>query len=975
MVGRVGQMVRFQHVATMTQGQVWNLADLTLGRVGEKVVLVGATYAEGGLSIWNVEAAGTPARLLGVYDYHRTQTHQAAPEAVLIDRPDGVSLLTTGLHGASGRVYRLTDDGTRGARDDGFAQAGLPNDLMGAGSFTTASGLSMIYTLRQGQPAFTLWRQEADGRLVQGDTAAPPPDVVPHAQTDALLALRFGGLDMLFTLSTQGNYIASHRVRPDGTLAPGEYLGASRGAGFNGPRDIAAVEVDGRHYLIVSSAHSSSLTTVRILPDGTMLPVDHVIDELTTRFRSVPVMEAITVGGRAFVVAGGADDGLSLFTVTPDGRLIHLDTIADTAALALSGVSSLAVREIGGRIVVFAGSETEGGVSQFVIDPGTIGQTRQVGVGAHVGTAGADLIQGGVGTTRIDGGDGDDILIAGSRTINLFGGRGRDVFIPLPVVGRVVIGDYEPGIDRIDLSMLGMIRSIQQLRFQPIADGMILRFGETIIEVHTRDGKPLTVGHFDNSLFPITHYQPPDVRSVVMGSAAGDVLRAAPGGSTIYGYGGNDTIFGSLVEDYVLGGAGDDSISTFDGNDTIWAGPGHDVIRAGPGDDLVLGGDGDDTIWGDDGDDMIGGETGNDRIYGGNGNDRLNGGAGDDYLSGDAGNDRLFGMGGNDTMDGGAGDDLLLDLNGNNLFRDLEGNNMMFGGAGNDRFYAGPGNDTIRGGGGHDYIEAGGGSDNVNAGPGDDTIHGGDGNDLLIGGAGRDWISGGSGDDTIFGGDDDDVIHGDDGNDFLVGEGGNDTMFGGAGNDTLRGNMGDDVMHGGDGNDRLIGGLGDDTLWGDAGHDLLIGDAGNDVLYGGDGNDTLDGSWDDDELFGGRGDDVLFGGHGNDRLHGGPGADTLNGGAGADVFIFEPGDNSPGIVDVITDFTPGVDLLDLTAYRLRFGGDDAADTDPAYPAGVLGWHVDGQATWVQADLDGDGVFDLMILLRGAPSLSESDFIL
>ena len=40
---------------------------------------------------------------------------------------------------------------------------------------------------------------------------------------------------------------------------------------------------------------------------------------------TVPVMEAVAIDGRAFVVVGGADDGLSLFTITPDGRLIHLD--------------------------------------------------------------------------------------------------------------------------------------------------------------------------------------------------------------------------------------------------------------------------------------------------------------------------------------------------------------------------------------------------------------------------------------------------------------------------------------------------------------------------------------------------------------------------------------------------------------------------------------------------------------------------
>lgn len=963
-------MVGFQHVATITQGYVGNVSDLTLGQVGGQVVLVGVTYAGGGVSIWGVDGAGVMPRLLGDYEYHRKLTHLADPQAVLLDRPGGVSLLAAGLKQASGQVHVLSETG-RGAADRGFVDSALPADLLHAGSFTTASGLSLVYGSTRGQAAVTLWQQQPNGRLVQGDSTAPPPGLPADAQIDAILPLRVGGLDLLVSASTRGNFIASHRVRPDGTLEPAELFGADSGTGFNGPRDIAAVEVAGRHYLVVSSAQSSSLTTVRVLPDGALIPVDHVIDELTTRFRNATVMETVTIDGRAYILAGGNDDGLSLFTLSPDGRLIHLDTIADQAETTLLDVSALAVRAVGGKIVVFAASQVEQGISQFVIDPGPIGQTMQVGPGLHDGTAGNDLIQGGTGTTRINGGDGDDILIAGSRSVWLYGGNGADTFIPLPIAGKVMIGDYEPGIDRIDLSMLGMIRSVQQLRFQPLPDGISLRFGETIIDVHTRDGQRLDASHFDNSLFPITHYQPPDVRSTIHGTAIGDVLTASRGGSTIYGYGGDDTIFGSDLDDFIHGGMGNDSIVAGAGDDTIWGGAGNDLIRGGDGDDLILGGDGNDSIWGEDGDDLIGGEGGNDRIYGGAGNDRINGGAGDDYIEGGPGNDRLFGMAGNDTMVGGPGDDLLLDLHGDNVFIDHEGNNMMFGGAGNDRFHAGDGDDTIRGGGGNDWIEAGGGRDNILGGAGHDTIYGGAGDDLILGGPGRDLIYGGAGNDLIFGGEDEDLLYGDDGDDFIYGEGGNDTIYGGAGNDTLRGNGGDDLLYGGAGNDRMFGGTGHDTLYGDDGDDLMLGEGGNDVLYGGDGNDTLDGGWNDDLLYGGAGNDRLLGGPGNDTLHGGPGADRMTGGDGADVFVFEAADSRPGAEDVITDFTPGEDLLQFTGLGLVSIGSDAFSGS----AGQLRWSLRGNLTVVEADLDGDGIADLSILLEKAPLLSDTDFIL
>jgi Ca2+-binding RTX toxin-like protein len=92
------------------------------------------------------------------------------------------------------------------------------------------------------------------------------------------------------------------------------------------------------------------------------------------------------------------------------------------------------------------------------------------------------------------------------------------------------------------------------------------------------------------------------------------------------------------------------------------------------------------------------------------------------------------------------------------------------------------------------------------------------------------------------------------------------------------------------------------------GNDLnnnLTGNAFANNLEGGAGNDTLNGAAGNDQLDGGAGNDVLIGGLGTD---------TLTGGSGADTFVFNLlselglGANR----DVITDFTTGVDKIDLT---------------------------------------------------------------
>jgi Ca2+-binding RTX toxin-like protein len=80
----------------------------------------------------------------------------------------------------------------------------------------------------------------------------------------------------------------------------------------------------------------------------------------------------------------------------------------------------------------------------------------------------------------------------------------------------------------------------------------------------------------------------------------------------------------------------------------------------------------------------------------------------------------------------------------------------------------------------------------------------------------------------------------------------------------------------------------------------LIGKADIDVK----GNDQYN------TLRGNSGDNTLNGADGTDFLHGGKGNDRLIGGAGIDFFEFRTGDGH----DVITDFTLGFELIDITGW-------------------------------------------------------------
>lgn len=244
--------------------------------------------------------------------------------------------------------------------------------------------------------------------------------------------------------------------------------------------------------------------------------------------------------------------------------------------------------------------------------------------------------------------------------------------------------------------------------------------------------------------------------------------------------------------------------------------------------------------------------------------------------------------------------------------------------SGNSAVFAGEGNDTVKNTG---LIQG-----KVSLGEGDDVYDGRNGTVT-------DSVQGSSGADKLLGGDEENALNG------------------GGGQDTLKGRDGEDDLSGGDGGDLLHGGNGDDTL------------------AGGGGSDTISGGQGDDNVKGGRGNDDLNGGSGDDTLSGADGQDVLKGGKGNDVFAFSSVSHSAdgSDRDVITDFSTGQDLIDLSLIaNFKFVGSNAfSGTQPEVRATVNG----SGDTILRIDADGDGTSDSRIELRDMDDpLDAGDFI-
>jgi Ca2+-binding RTX toxin-like protein len=319
-----------------------------------------------------------------------------------------------------------------------------------------------------------------------------------------------------------------------------------------------------------------------------------------------------------------------------------------------------------------------------------------------------------------------------------------------------------------------------------------------------------------------------------------------------------------------------------------------------------------------------------------------------------------------------------------------------------DRLLGLSGNDLLLGGGGGDTLDGGRGNDELYGGPGRDRLLGGNGDDLLSGGAGNDVLDGGRGEDVLRGGPGFDTA------DYSASEAGVSVYLGsviigpfpgrtdigsGPESDTL---VGIEAVIGSVRYDYLVAGLCDSTLYGGGGNDTLAGAFGDDLLDGGAGDDYLNGAFGDRIALytdgadppPATGRDTLIGGDGDDRLLAGIDVlsanaallevDTMTGGAGNDRFIFfKGGDDQQVAGDVprflITDFTPGEDIIDL-----RGRGDTFLGSDP-FAVGLSTGQVRTEAgdgfTLVQIDLDGDGLVDREIELTGQITLTIDDFAL
>ena len=635
---------------TITRGTVWQGADDDPAMAAHLEIGEGWLYAWGPAGMAAYEVAG-PAG-----DKRPVPGLKVAPVFPVLELLPERDLALLGSDGTGGLITRVIG---------GNGQPGAKKVLTGApeGGIAAATALEnspWLYTAWAGETGITALRLGAES--VTATKTAKGPGLI----TD-LTTVRAHGSEFLIAASAETHGVVSYQITAGGAPRLKDEIGAAEGLGLNSPAALATAQIGGTPYVIAASAGTGSLSVLRLWQDGSLSATDHVLDSLDTRFGGAASLEVVTMGARVFVVAAGGDDGLSLFTLLPGGKLLHLASQIDDATLTLENIADLAAVAQGGKIHLYGASGSLPGITQLIVDPGPLGVTKRGGPQDNTVTGAErnDLLDGGAGNDILLGRGGADILMDGRGEDRLWGGSGADTFVLAADGTADRILDFERGKDRLDLSDWPMLYGTDQLSWTVTDWGAKIRFGDETLRIESLDGGSLGIG----AVFPAGMAGPdrpplvladPNLRiswskgpDTFQGGAGRDRIEGAKGDDHLMGGAGDDRLMGGKGADRIEGGSGADRVSGGKGRDTVWLGSGNDIFT----DERETGKRGADTVRGEGGDDEIQGGGGADRFFGGTGKDRIQGGEGDDRLEGGKGADVLTGGRGNDMLVGGAGAD------------------------------------------------------------------------------------------------------------------------------------------------------------------------------------------------------------------------------------------------------------------------------------------------------------------------------
>ena len=474
--------------AVETGSHLDGISAMALAVINGETYLYTASKADGGLTAYLVESTGTTyldkigaAPNRGTYGVNDL-------DVVTVNGQD--ILVPSGSYDDRLAFHELNATG----EFEGVSILGASPSLIGnldQSVTLQVAGKTFMVSSQMGQAGFQAYQIRdnltLEHKSTWGDTAT-----TYVGDISALTSATVDGRSYFFAASAQDAGVTSYWMGKWGNVKERGSIGVSDGLWVSAPSALETATVDGKLYIIVGSAGSGTLSVLRVNNWGSLFIEDHVMDDLNSRFAGVSALETFSIGNRTFLLAGGSDDGLSLFEIEPGGSLYLIESIPDELNTTLMDVEAITSTVINGEVMVFvSGSQT--GFTQFSINMGNIADIKSGTDNADLitGNGKDDLIAGKDGNDALDGKGGDDRIIDGAGADTMTGGTGADVFVFTDDGRMDIVTDFIPGEDKLDLRDFPMLYSMAQLDMTQKGYGVLITIGDDRFRIEANNGQLL----------------------------------------------------------------------------------------------------------------------------------------------------------------------------------------------------------------------------------------------------------------------------------------------------------------------------------------------------------------------------------------------------------------------------------------------------------------------------------------------------
>ena len=136
---------------------------------------------------------------------------------------------------------------------------------------------------------------------------------------------------------------------------------------LNGAIDVTTANIGGTHYLFVAGYLDDGVSIFRISNNGQLSHVDSISGSALNGARTVTTVEI--VGATFLFVGAQLNDSISIYRINRNGIWSYIDNIIDNSSYELNEVWDITTAVVDGNTYLFAAGYTDDGVSVFRVNP------------------------------------------------------------------------------------------------------------------------------------------------------------------------------------------------------------------------------------------------------------------------------------------------------------------------------------------------------------------------------------------------------------------------------------------------------------------------------------------------------------------------------------------------------------------------------------------------------------------------------